>query len=68
MFVILQDFYPLVNSKLVKTCNKNCTIYQEQNSAVFIIYNLAKLRSKIHMTQFHDIPISSSNFDFKIII
>ena len=23
MVVILQDFYPLVNSKLVKTCNKH---------------------------------------------
>lgn len=64
MFVILQDFSPLVNSKLVKTCNKTALFYQKYNSAVFIIYNLAK----IHMTQFNDIPISSSDFNFEIII
>lgn len=66
MVVILQDFYPLVNSKLVKTCNKTALFYQEYNSTVLLstTYPL----SKIHMTQFHNIPVSSSDFDFEIII
>ena len=51
MVVILQDFYPLVNSKLVKTCNimqfnfsyhklTDLNLYEHKLLQVFIVLNL----------------------------
>lgn len=41
MVVILQDFYPLVNSKLVKTCNKHLVNTNlSKLMQVFILLNL----------------------------
>lgn len=58
MVVILQDFYPLVNSKLVKTCNKTALFYQE----IVRFYYLQLIQATLQDT--YDAIPRYSNFQF----